>query len=67
MSGLSVMRLLILEKSIFNPLQVYSPFTTNKKAVPQLRNGFFVCGGDRSRTGVQTYSPKAFYMFILFC
>ena len=21
-------------------------------------------GGDRSRTGVQTYSPKAFYMFI---
>lgn len=23
-------------------------------------------GGDRNRTGVQTYSPKAFYMFILF-
>ncbi len=25
-----------------------------------LRNG----GGDRNRTGVQTYPPKAFYMFI---
>ena len=24
----------------------------------------FFGGGDRSRTGVQTYSPKAFYMFI---
>ena len=23
-------------------------------------------GGDRNRTGVQTYSPKAFYMLILF-
>lgn len=22
------------------------------------------CGGDRIRTGVQTYSTKAFYMFI---
>ncbi len=22
-------------------------------------------GGDRTRTGVQTYSPKAFYMLIL--
>ena len=22
------------------------------------------CGGDRIRTGVQTYPPKAFYMFI---
>jgi len=27
--------------------------------------GFFLLsGGDRTRTGVQTYSPKAFYMFI---
>ncbi|GEM_PF-2751112 len=25
-----------------------------------------ICGGDRNRTGVQTYSSKAFYMFILF-
>ena len=24
-------------------------------------------GGDRIRTGVQTYSSKAFYMLILFC
>lgn len=24
-------------------------------------------GGDRTRTGVQTYSSKAFYMFISFC
>ena len=33
-----------------------------------LHFGAFVQGGgDRSRTGVQTYSSKAFYMFILFC
>ena len=25
---------------------------------------FIFCGGDRSRTGVQTYSSKAFYMLI---
>ena len=30
------------------------------KLFPHLKSG-----GDRSRTGVQTYSPKAFYMFIL--
>lgn len=24
----------------------------------------FFCGGDRTRTGVQTHSPKAFYMLI---
>ena len=24
----------------------------------------FFCGADRTRTGVQTYSPQAFYMFI---
>ena len=23
-----------------------------------------ICGDDRNRTGVQTYPPKAFYMFI---
>ena len=32
----------------------------NKKTGHQVR----FCGGDRIRTGVQTYSPKAFYMFI---
>jgi len=30
----------------------------------QWRIPLFNCGGDRIRTGVQTYSPKAFYMLI---
>ncbi len=33
----------------------------NKKALP--RQGF--CGAERIRTAVQTYSPIAFYTFIL--
>ena len=33
---------------------------TNKKTGLKVRSG----GGDRIRTGVQTYSTKAFYMFI---
>ncbi len=40
----------------------------NKKPSTQIDEfclpGFRKSGGDRSRTGVQTYSPKAFYMFI---
>ncbi len=32
----------------------------NKKTGDEIRSG----GADRNRTGVQTYSPKAFYMFI---
>ena len=32
----------------------------NKKTGHEVRSG----GGDRIRTGVQTYSTKAFYMFI---
>jgi len=34
----------------------------NKKA-PEIQ-GLIPGGGDRIRTGVQTYSPKAFYMLI---
>jgi hypothetical protein len=33
---------------------------TNKKTGYEIRSG----GGDRTRTGVQTHSPKAFYMLI---
>jgi len=42
--------------SINQGIKKRQPFFVRKVA--------FYGGGDRSRTGVQTYSPKAFYMFI---
>ena len=41
--------------------------STNNKTRKIILQVFLFCGGDRNRTGVQTYSSKAFYMFILFC
>ena len=37
----------------------------NKKERTQM--SVLLSGGEESRTPVQTYSPKAFYMLILFC
>lgn len=36
----------------------------NIKKDPSLLKGLLQSGADRTRTGVQTYSPQAFYMFI---
>jgi hypothetical protein len=40
------------------------PACRKKKACISLIYTGFKGGGDRIRTGVQTYSPKAFYMLI---
>ena len=44
-------------------LGVRFPFTYQQKS-PRFFKGLKYRGGDRIRTGVQTYSPKAFYMLI---
>jgi len=49
-------------------LQIYQTiilpivFGNNKKS--HFKSGFTICGGEETRTPVQTYSSKAFYMLI---
>ena len=46
----------------FNKIEFNFRSPTNKKALEN--QGIKKSGGDRIRTGVQTYPPKAFYMLI---